>query len=81
MSTKSSKPDLLVTAENIQYFSEIDLGQLNDLPSARAPTVFEATEMFAELKTRMPVTAGTASDRSPLGLQPNEGRAGKRVIA
>ena len=39
MSTKSSKPDLLVTAENIQYFSEIDLGQLNDFPSARTDLV------------------------------------------
>jgi hypothetical protein len=39
MSTKSSKPDLLVTAENIQYFSEIDLGQLNDFPSARRDLV------------------------------------------
>jgi hypothetical protein len=39
MSTKSGKSDLLVTAENIQYFSEIDLGQLNDFPSARTDLV------------------------------------------
>jgi len=51
MSTKSSKPDLLVTAENIQYFSEIDLGQLNDLPSARADLVALSIRMDAAFRS------------------------------
>lgn len=51
MSTKSSKPDLLVTAENIQYFSEIDLGQLNDLPTARADLVALSIRMDAAFRS------------------------------
>jgi len=41
----------------------------------------QLTKDFDFLIAQTGLTAGTASDRSPLGLQPNEGRAGKRVIA
>jgi hypothetical protein len=49
MSTKSSEPftDLLITAKNIQYFSEIDLGQLNDLPTKRVDLVALSIRMDA----------------------------------
>jgi hypothetical protein len=49
MSTKSgnSFTGLLVSAENIQYFSEIDLGQLIDLPTKRADLVALSIRMDA----------------------------------
>jgi hypothetical protein len=53
MSIKSSKPfaDVLVPGEKIQYFSELDLGQLNDFPTDRADLVALSIRMDAAFRS------------------------------